>query len=119
MSILDMLSQIVEKQKEFQEFLKVKLPNSIEEMCEKENIENLVFQILAMFDEVSEALACIPWKPWKKVQGFNLNSFKEELIDIFHFLINCCLYVGMSSEDIFNEFMRKNKINWERQKDGY
>lgn len=119
MSILDMLSQIVEKQKEFQEFLKVKLPVFTPDVYTEENIKNLTYQILAMFDEVSEALACIPWKPWKKNQRFDVCSFREELMDILHFLVNCCLYVGMSSEDIFNEFMRKNKINWERQRNGY
>ena len=119
MSILDMLSQIVKKQMEFQVILKSKLPVFTEDIYKKENIDNLVFQLLGMFDEVSEALACIPWKPWKINQRLDINSFREELMDIFHFLINCCIYVGMSSEDIFKEFMRKNKINVQRQKDGY
>lgn len=119
MSILDMLSQIVEKQIKFQEFLEVKLPVLTRDIRSKENFNNLMYQLLAMFDEVAEALRCIPWKPWKKKQMFHIGSFKEELMDIFHFLINCCIYVGMSSEDIFDEFMRKNKINWERQQSGY
>lgn len=119
MSILDMLFQMVEKQKEFQKFLGNTIPKFTEDIYKKENIDNLTFQILAMFDEISEALSCLPWKPWKINQRLDINSFWEELMDILHFLINCCLFAGMSSEVIFAEFMKKNKKNWERQKNGY
>ena len=114
-----MLSQIVQKQIDFQMFLGVQIPNSNRDIFCKENINSLTFQILALFDEVSEALHCLPWKPWKKMQDFNLEHFRTELIDVLHFLINCCILSGMSAEMIFNKFIDKNLINIKRQKDGY
>lgn len=117
--IKDMLGQIVEKQIFFQELLGMKIPKLTEDIKSNKNIMALSFQFLALFDEVSEALHCLPWKPWKKKQEFFLDLFWEELMDIFHFLINCCILSGMSADMIFAKFMEKNKINLERQKNGY
>lgn len=119
MSILDMLSQIVEKQVNFQKFLGYTIPVRTEEIISRENINFLILQILSLYDETSEALQCLPWKPWKKKQTFLLEPFWEELMDIFHFVVNMCIFTGMSSEMIFTKFMEKNRINWERQKHGY
>ena len=42
-----------------------------------------------------------------------------ELIDIFHFLVNLFLFAGMDSNMVLEYFLEKNKINVQRQKDGY
>lgn len=82
--------------------------------------------ILALLDELTEALRETQWKNpkvikygWKKTQKFNQENFKNELIDILHFFINLCIASGMEPEEIFNRYFDKNKINFKRQDVGY
>ena len=44
---------------------------------------------------------------------------REELIDIWHFLIQASLELNLTPDDILKEYQRKNEINRQRQKDGY
>jgi dimeric dUTPase (all-alpha-NTP-PPase superfamily) len=74
---------------------------------------------LAAVDELMEALRETPWKSWKKNQELNKEAFKEELIDVWHFLINLSLAAGMTSEEVYVRFLCKNKINENRKKEGY
>jgi len=76
-------------------------------------------QILALNCELMEALQTTPWKNWKKQQPSNFKAFREELIDCWHFLINLSLSAGLDEESLFKAFMEKNKINNQRQDEGY
>lgn len=76
-------------------------------------------QILALEDELHEALRELPWKPWKKHQETNLEAFREELVDAWHFLINLTLASGMSPQELYERFTKKNHVNHERQDGGY
>ena len=75
--------------------------------------------ILASIDELMEMLRETPWKPWKKQQTFNKERFKEEYIDLIHFVINLGLAAGLSSNELIKRYKIKNKINFKRQKNGY
>lgn len=91
-------------------------------LISKENVSLIKNQILALVDEAMEALREIPWKPWKNILTFesvDLIKFRTELIDIQHFLINLFLYAGMTPEMVWKIFLEKNKINNQRQDNGY
>jgi len=75
--------------------------------------------ILALNCEAMEALQEVPWKEWKRDQKFNTDRFKEEVIDIWHFLINISLAAGLDEDSLFKEFMKKNRKNIKRQREGY
>jgi len=113
------LKYLFELQKSFQSLLKSNIPQTKLHVISKYNIEQIKNQILALYDEVGEALREVPWKPWKFNQQFNVSKFKMELIDIFHFLINLFLLSGMNTQEVINLFKNKNKINLRRQKNGY
>jgi dimeric dUTPase (all-alpha-NTP-PPase superfamily) len=74
---------------------------------------------IALIDELMEAIRETPWKPWKKQQQFNKSAYQDELIDAWHFLINLTLASGMTSSDLYNKFIEKNKENHSRQDRGY
>lgn len=74
---------------------------------------------LALTDELFEALRETPWKPWKKQQVFNQENFQKELVDAWHFLINLTLASGMTSQMLYDEFVKKNNENHERKNTGY
>ena len=58
-------------------------------------------------------------KWWKKPVPFNQDDAREELVDIWHFLIQVSIELGLTPDDILKEYQRKNEINRQRQNDGY
>ena len=50
---------------------------------------------------------------------FNEAEAREELIDIWHFVVQASLELNLTPDDILKEYERKNEINRQRQKDGY
>lgn len=117
--IVNKLERLFELQKQFQESIGIEIPYIKNFVINPINIELIVKQILALYSEVGEVLAEIPWKPWKQNQDFNVSKFRMELIDCFHFLINLFLLSGMDTSDVYDLFQKKNQINRRRQKDGY
>ncbi len=68
---------------------------------------------------IHEAVELQNWKWWKKPTEFNKTEAREELAEIWHFLIQASLELGLTPDDILKEYQRKNEINRQRQKDGY
>jgi len=73
----------------------------------------------AIIHEAVELQRLTNWKWWKKPTQFDEKAAREELIDIWHFVISLSIKLGMKPEDIIAEYERKNKINHERQEIGY
>ena len=73
----------------------------------------------AMIHEAIELQRTTNWKWWKKPTEFNQEEAREELVDIWHFLIQASLELDLTPDDILKEYQRKNEINRQRQKDGY
>lgn len=82
--------------------------------------------ILALHEEAVEIMRETAYKNpeyvpfgWKKGQLFNEEKFKEEIIDIIHFVMNLAIISGMDPDEIYERYLNKNKENHQRQKDGY
>lgn len=73
----------------------------------------------AMQQELAELIDCVPWKWWAKYQKFDLDNARVEVIDLFHFLISLAQTLGLSAEDVFNIYLKKNEVNHKRQDSGY
>ena len=73
----------------------------------------------AIMHEAMELQRTTNWKWWKTPTAFNEAEAKEELIDIWHFVIQASLELNLSPDDILKEYERKNQINRERQNNGY
>jgi dimeric dUTPase (all-alpha-NTP-PPase superfamily) len=73
----------------------------------------------AIVQEAVELQSTTSWKWWKKPTQFNVAHAKEELIDIWHFVVQASLELNLSPDDIVAEYKRKNEINRERQRNGY
>ena len=73
----------------------------------------------AIVHEAVELQRTTNWKWWKKPTEFNVAEAKEELIDIWHFVVQASIELNLSPDDILNEYKRKNEINRERQRNGY
>ncbi len=76
--------------------------------------------ILAAVDELFEVLHEINWKVWKKQRKqINIDKIREELIDVFHFLINLFILWGITPEMLEELYLKKNAENQKRQNEGY
>jgi len=56
---------------------------------------------------------------WKKHQVMNLEKAKDELVDLWHFVMNISIAIGMSSDDFYARYCKKNTINVVRHESGY
>lgn len=84
-----------------------------------DKMEYIRTQILALTDELHEAMAETGWKPWASSNHINVEAFKGELVDAWHFFMNLMLSVGMTSEELFQAYVGKNAVNHLRQDQGY
>ncbi|MGJ8649224.1 MAG: dUTPase [Opitutaceae bacterium] len=73
----------------------------------------------AMQQEMAELIDSVPWKWWAKYQEFDEQNAKVEVIDLFHFLISLAQVLGMTPEDVYEAYLKKNKVNHDRQDSGY
>ena len=73
----------------------------------------------ALSQEVAEMTDSVPWKWWAKYQKYDKQNARVEVVDMFHFLISLAQVLGMSAHDVFDAYMQKNKVNFNRQDSGY
>ena len=73
----------------------------------------------AMSQEMAELTDSVPWKWWAKYQKFDVQNARVEVVDLFHFLISTAQVLGMSADDVFNAYVKKNEVNLKRQEAGY
>ena len=73
----------------------------------------------AIMHEAVELQRTTNWKWWKTPTEFNEAEAREELIDIWHVVVQASLELNLTPDDILKEYERKNEINRQRQKDGY
>lgn len=80
--------------------------------------------------EVDEARELLPWKYWAKdkigekafpnlTDRERLRMLQLELVDVLHFLVDAMLATGMSAQDMFDLYVKKNQVNFNRQDQGY
>jgi len=73
----------------------------------------------AMSQEIAELTDSVPWKWWAKYQTFDEQNARVEVVDLFHFLISLAQVLGMSADDVFQAYLKKNEVNFQRQESGY
>lgn len=82
-------------------------------------LEWIRWNMIALEDELHEALAETGWKPWAKSKHINRDAYVSELVDAFHFLMNLMLVVDCSAEEFLDKYFEKRGINADRQAVGY
>ncbi len=110
----------LEEMFKMQHDLNVRILGSNADQLMTENVtEWLLKYTRALQQEVSELIDCVPWKWWAHYQKEDIEHAKIELIDIIHFVISLAQTLGMSADDVFNTYMKKNAVNFHRQDTGY
>ena len=107
---MDKLEQIFDLQRGFQE--KLKRERGLEDIPMEEWLQK---QTLAMVSELAELLEEVNFKWWKNPHELNEGNIHEELSDILHFFVSMCIEAGMTADDLYNVYARKNHENHLRQ----
>jgi dimeric dUTPase (all-alpha-NTP-PPase superfamily) len=102
-----------------QESLNARIGVHTKGMAEEEQTKWILNYSRAMGQEMAELIDSVPWKWWAKYQKFDAQNARVEVVDLFHFLISMAQVLGMSSDDVFNAYVKKNEVNFKRQEEGY
>ena len=104
---------------ELQEKLNSRIGVNMSEMNDDDRSKWILNYIRAMQQELAELTDSVPWKWWAKYQEFDKQNAKVEIVDLFHFLISLAQVMGMTAEDVYEAYLKKNKVNHNRQDSGY
>ena len=88
-------------------------------MSQEEKTKWVLNYSRAMTQEIAELTDSVPWKWWAKYQKFDDQNARVEVVDLFHFLISIAQVLGMSADDVFAAYVKKNEVNFKRQESGY
>jgi len=114
----DKLNDIFERQQRFQIELNKdlgKLLGGSKELQYEQQLQRLTKDtVLQLFSEIHEVLSEVKWKDTGAHFDTDRLKIKEEIIDVFHFVINLALIWGMDAEELYKEFVKKNNKNYER-----
>lgn len=118
----DMLDFLFSKQNEL---YKKQLENSQNKMNNLYKIKEpfdgyRIFMLsAALIHEAIELQRETNWKWWKKEKVTERKKIQEEIIDMWHFLIQLSIEAGLDSRTLIELYMKKNKENLNRQIKGY
>ena len=102
-----------------QQELNRRIGQDTDAMSDEQRVEWVLNYARALGQELAELVDSVPWKWWAKYQRFDRQNVKVEIVDIFHFLISLAQTAGLTADDVFEAYMKKNKVNFERQDAGY
>ncbi|CAI8271310.1 MAG: dUTPase [Puniceicoccaceae bacterium MED-G32] len=104
---------------EMQDTLNQRIGVVTENLSEEEKTKWVLNYTRAMQQEIAELIDSVPWKWWAKYQEFDEQNAKVEIVDLFHFLISLAQVMGMTPDDVYNAYVKKNQVNHNRQESGY
>ena len=88
-------------------------------LSDEDKVQWILNYSRALQQEISELIDSVPWKWWAKYQKLDLQNAKVEVVDALHFLVSLAQVLGLTAEDLFEAYCKKNKINFQRQDNGY
>ena len=112
---MDKLEEIFRMQDQLNRRIGVNLPPPSDE----EKAKWILNYTRAMQQETAELIDSVPWKWWAKYQKFDEQNAKVEVVDLFHFLVSLAQTLGMTADDVYQAYLKKNAVNHARQDSGY
>ena len=73
----------------------------------------------ALVHEAIELQRETNWKWWRKDKAIDNEKLQDEVIDLWHFLIQLSIEAGFEPQTLISKYIEKNKENTGRQLRGY
>jgi hypothetical protein len=119
----DKLEDAFSRQEEFMKILKDydKLPEYPVDLTSKFGQRLAKEVVFNLSDELHEATATLKNKMHRisDDRSIDFDHYREELGDAFAFFMELCLISGISAEQLYDEYCRKNAIVRKRFESGY
>jgi hypothetical protein len=98
------------------------IPDCPVDILSKEAQQALRDTALKGVEEMFEALGHLKnWKPHRttEVKEFDREEFLEEVVDAFNYFFSLLIMTGVTSEELFEAYKKKDKIIHDRIRSGY
>ena len=123
----DNLENIFLMRESFMEMIKEKYPKSYPQnwpldISKKDSQVVLRETALKGVEEMFEALGHLKnWKPHrdKELPEIDRDAFLEEIVDSFNYFFSLAILCGITAEDFYDAFLKKDVIIRDRLKQGY
>ena len=122
----DRLEELFSLRKDFMSGLEAARPGSYPEwpldISSKQSQQVLRDTALKGIEEMFEALQHLKnWKPHRSTDmpEFDREEFLEEVVDAFNFFLSVLVLVGVSEDDFFSAYKKKDAVIRDRLKSGY
>ena len=122
----DMLISIFRLREEFMLRINEKIPNVYPPwpvtLSDKASQQSLRESALKGVEEMFEALQHLKdWKPHRmtEVKEFNREEFLEETVDAFNYFFSLLVMMGVTPEEFFNAYVKKDITIHRRLETGY
>jgi len=92
------------------------------DVSKKRNQQVLRDTALKGVEEMFEALQHLKnWKPHKKTEtsDFDRAEFLEEVVDAFNYFLSLLVLTGVSAEELYDAYAKKDKIIHDRLRNNY
>ena len=119
----DKLQDMFDRQKELMQLLILgdKLPEAPVDITSKSGQRLIKELIWAMVEEMAEASFILKNRSHRFTDhtDVDFSHFREELADALAYFIEICHYAGISGDELYEEYCRKNFTVKKRVQDGY
>ncbi len=123
---MDKLDEMFRLRQEFMKAMKTARPNIYPDwpvdISEKQNQQLLRDTALKGVEEMFEALQHLKnWKPHRntEITEFNRDEFLEEIVDAFNYFFSILVLTGVTSEELYSTYVKKDDIIHKRLQSGY
>lgn len=120
---VDKLHDMFRRQEEFMQMLKDadKLPEWPIDITSKYGQRQIKEIVWNMVEEMAEASFILKNRSHRFTdhQDVDFEHFREELGDALAYFMEICIMAGISSDELYAEYCRKNALVKKRAKDGY
>tara|TARA_Y100000592_G_C5454218_1_gene310428 strand:+ start:431 stop:802 length:372 start_codon:yes stop_codon:yes gene_type:complete len=123
---MDKLQLMFDKREAFMRALKTKNPEISPDwpvdLTDKASQQHLRDTALKGVEEMFEALQHLKnWKPHRntEIKDFDREEFLEEVVDAFNYFLSLLVMTGVSADELFEAYSKKDDIIHKRLKTGY
>lgn len=92
------------------------------DLSDKMSQQHIRDMALRGVEEMFEALQHLKnWKPHRttEIKEFSRDEFLEEVVDAFNYFLSVLVLVGVSADDLYEMYCRKDKVIHERLSTNY
>jgi dimeric dUTPase (all-alpha-NTP-PPase superfamily) len=108
------LKNFYEMQKKLDDYIQSR---KLSKPSEKELLTDTLLALQVEVSELANATRC--FKHWSKKGPMDRDTILDEYADIMHFFLSVGNQLEFTPEEVEQAYIQKNKINYQRQKEGY